>query len=110
MGRRDVCKSSDLITASAGAPLVVATTNGMLCSVNCIIATTGNIDIYGYDSSSGASGALLYRRKITSTTVIGTAGGSRLDVFAVPVSFQTGLVFTVTGTAPDGVIVTYTKE
>jgi hypothetical protein len=107
MGRRNYCISSGLITASGAAALIVSTTRGALCSVNSIIATTGNISIFGYDNSSTGTGLLVYQEKITSATVMGTSGGSRLNVLPSPIAFQSGLTFTITGTAPDGAIIGY---
>ena len=100
------CLSSGVMTCSAGAALVVCTTAGWLCHVNCIIATTGDLNVFAYDNAVTASGTILYRRKLDSSTIMGT-GGSRIDVFPIPISFGNGLVLTCTGTAPDGAIAGY---
>jgi len=97
------CLSSGVMTCSAGAALVVCTTAGWLCHINCIVATTGDLNVIAYDNSAAASGTVLYRGKIDSSLV----GCSRLEVFPIPISFSSGLVLTCTGTAPDGAIAGY---
>lgn len=105
----EACLSSGVNTCSGTAALVVSTTAGWLCGINVIVASTGDINIIAYDSAA-ASGTVLYRRKLDSSAVLGAAGGSRVDVFPVPINYSKGLTLTCTGTAPDGAIAWYANR
>ena len=106
MGSRpEACISSNVITASGSNALVVATTAGWLCSVNGFVATTGDLYAIAYDSVA-AAGTVLYRRRMDSSLV----GQSWFDALVTPIAFTKGLTFTITGTAPDGVVVGFVSR
>lgn len=103
MARPDSCIVSGVHTASGAAALIITTTAGMLCSVNTLIATTGDATVIGYDNALTGSGTKIYHR-VYDSSIVGNGG---FDSLPIPIVFTQGLTFTVTGTAPDGVLIGY---